>query len=402
MSRLLVCFVLSFVCSFLLISDCLAVDKNWQEIVSKSEGQKVYFNGWGGKAAVNDYVQWAAEECKKRYNIDVQWVKVQDITESVSRVLTEKSANRNDDGSVDLMWINGENFRTMKEHGLLSTLNSIDFPNYKSVDWENNPSMRYDFSEPVDDLEMPWGMAQLVFMYDTEKLPMPPKSMVELLSFAQKHPGKFTYPAPPSFYGTTFLKQILLENIADKQKLQEPVSDNDFDEITAPVWSYLDELHPFMWQGGKRFVSGAPALLNLLDNSEVLIAFSFNPAEADRAINNGEIPDTVRSYVHSAGSLGNSHFLAIPYNSSSKEAAKVFINFLLSPEAQARKNDPAIWGDPTVLAMERISVKEQKKFSDIIFGDATLRGKDLGEVFSEPHSSWVEKLEKTWLRRYSK
>jgi ABC-type uncharacterized transport system YnjBCD substrate-binding protein len=32
----------------------------------------------------------------------------------------------------------------------------------------------------------------------------------------------------------------------------------------------------------------------------------------------------------------------------------VTANFLLSPEAQARKQDPKVWGDPTVLAMERL------------------------------------------------
>ena len=32
----------------------------------------------------------------------------------------------------------------------------------------------------------------------------------------------------------------------------------------------------------------------------------------------------------------------------------VLINFLISPEAQWRKLDPAIWGDGTVLAPERL------------------------------------------------
>lgn len=394
---LALCFII-YSCTSCLASD---VNDDWQQIVDKAQGQKVYFNGWGGMSAINDYMRWAAKECEKEFGIEVIHVKVQDISETVSRVLAEKSAGREEGGSVDLIWINGENFRTMKSNDLLTVVETEKLPNARFIDWENKPSTKIDFSVLVDDLEAPWGMAQLVFMYDGAKLSSPPKNMGQLLSFVKDNPGKFTYPAPPSFYGTTFLKQVLLENVADKNILQQPVVDADFDRITAPVWKYLDNLHPLMWQRGKRFVSGAPALLNLLDNGEVYIAFSFNPGEADRAIKNGEIPASVRSYVHEDGSLGNSHFLAIPYNSSSKEAAQVFINFLMSPKAQARKNDPAIWGDPTVLSMEKLSDSGRKIFTDINYGKATLRGSDLGNIYPEPHSSWVEKLEETWLQRYS-
>ena len=56
------------------------------------------------------------------------------------------------------------------------------------------------------------------------------------------------------------------------------------------------------------------------------------------------------------GTIGNTHFVAIPYNSSAKEGAQVVANFLLSPEAQARKLDPTVWGDPTVLGLSLIHI----------------------------------------------
>ena len=52
------------------------------------------------------------------------------------------------------------------------------------------------------------------------------------------------------------------------------------------------------------------------------------------------LPDTARSFVLDGGTIGNAHFLAIPYNAAHKEGAMVVVNFLMSPEAQAR-NMPA-------------------------------------------------------------
>lgn len=376
-------------------------EKSWSEIVAASKGQTVYFNGWGGSEAVNDYVLWASRQCQKRYGFEVKHVKVTDISEVVSRVLAEKTVGRIDGGSVDLMWINGENFYAMKKNNLLMPSYAQVLPNSSLIDYENKPSTLSDFTVPVDGLEVPWGMAQLVFIYDTEKVAVPPKNMNELLAFAQKNPGKFTYPAPPAFDGTTFLKQILLETTVDKEALQRPVEHASFDVMTTPLWAFLDALHPLMWRKGQVFVPSSHTLLNLLDNSEVYIAFNFNPNEPSRAVENGELPESVRSYIHDSGTLANSHFIALPFNANAPEAALVFANFLISPEAQARKNDPQYWGDPTVLAMDKLSAKERNYFDELEIGPASLTAKDLGVSLPEPHASWVRFLEEAWRTRYS-
>lgn len=376
-------------------------NKSWSDIVEKAKGQTVYFNGWGGSEAINDYVLWAAEEVKNKYGITVKHVKVTDIGDVVGRILAEKSVGRTEGGSVDLIWINGENFKAMKENGLLAGAYSQLLPHYQLVDTKNKPSTLYDFTVPVDNLEVPWGMAQLVFMYDSVKVSNPPKSMDELLVFAQENPGRFTYPAPPVFHGTTFLKQILLEKIVNQEVLAHPVSQKDFDQLTKPLWQYLDKLHPLMWRQGRAFTTSSSEIMTLLDNGEIFISYSFNPNDASRAIANGELPASVRTYVHKNGTIANSHFVAIPFNSSAKEAALVFANFLISPEAQARKSDPKIWGDPTVLSMGKLNPTEKQLFDVIPTGVATLTNEELGTTYPEPHSSWVDMLEKAWLARYS-
>jgi len=386
---------------FILLGSTLNAS-DWQDVVRKARGQTVYFNAWGGAGVINDYIQWAGDIVQKRYGVTLKHVKVTDIGSVVSRILAEKSAGRSSRGSVDLMWINGENFRAMKQNGLLHGPFTQDLPNYRLVDVENKPTTRFDFTVPVDNMEAPWGMAQLIFMIDTHRASQHPKSMRDLLRFARKYRNRVTYPAPPNFHGTTFIKQVLLELVPNRQTLYRPVKDADFDKTTAPLWKYLDELHPLMWRRGKAFTNGAPQMKQLLNDGEIFISLSFNPNEASNAIANGELPDTVRTYIHNDGTIGNTHFVAIPFNSSAKEGAMVFANFLMSPEAQARKAIPNIWGDPTVLSMSKLSQADRKKFSEIPRGVATLSSEELSKVMLEPHASWVEALEKAWVSRYSR
>ena len=366
--------------------------------LAAARGQTVYFNAWGGDPRINDYISWAAGEIDKRFSITLNEVKLKDTSEAVARVLAEKAAGRTDGGSVDLVWINGENFAAMKSNGLLWGPFTQLLPNFRLTDPERNPTLIRDFTVPTDGLESPWGMAQLTFFYDSAKVTLPPRSIPALLVFCQLHNGRFTYPAPPDFTGTTFLKQALTELLADPAPLQKPVA--EFDTVTAPLWSYLDELHPTLWRGGDAFPDSYTAQRQLLNDGEVDLYLAFNPADASSAIAQHLLPDSVRGYVPDAGSIANTHFLAIPFNASAKAGALVVANFLLSPEAQARKQDPAVWGDPTVLSLERLSAEERQVFDRLPQGIATPR--DLGRSLPEPHPSWVDALEHHWTARYAR
>lgn len=372
---------------------------DWQDTLKEAKGQSVYFHAWGGDENINAYIQWAIDQVKEKYDVEVKHVK-NVAPNAITQILSEKSAGKDSGGAVDLMWVNGENFANMKRNNLLYGAFTQDLPNYQYVDTEHKPTTLYDFTVPVENLEAPWGMAQLVFLHDTDVVKKAPSSAAELLEFAHKNPGRFTYPAPPAFHGTTFIKQILLELTDDRDALYKPVQDADFDKITKPLWIYLDELHPLMWQKGKVFTDGAPRMTQLLNDGEIAISLSFNPFAASNAIATGELPDTVRTHIHASGTIANTHFVAIPYNSSSVEGAMVFANFLMSPEAQARKANTDIWGDPTVLAMDKLSAQDRARFDDLPKGVATLSNEELANVLLEPHASWVEALEAEWLKRY--
>jgi putative thiamine transport system substrate-binding protein len=196
-------------------------------------------------------------------------------------------------------------------------------------------------------------MAQIVFLYDTARVARPPRDMAQFLAWATAHPGRFTYPAPPDFTGSTFLKQALYGLAPDKGILQQPVTDETFTAAAAPLWQFLDELHPRLWRQGRTFPQNSESQRQLLDDGEIDISLSFNPGDASSAIAQGLLPKTVRTYVLDGGTIGNTHFVAIPFNASAKEAAMVVANFLLSPEAQLRKQDPSVWGDPNPCRSDR-------------------------------------------------
>jgi putative thiamine transport system substrate-binding protein len=375
---------------------------DWNAVLSQARGQTVYFNAWAGSGRINDYIDWVGERVAAEYGITLTHVKLADTADAVARVLAEKTAGRASDGSVDLIWINGENFAAMKAQALLFGPFAEALPNYQWVDTVGKPTTRIDFTVSVDGLEVPWGMAQIVFLYDTARVGAPPRSMAALLAWAKDHPGRFTYPAPPDFTGSTFLKQALYGLAADPGDLQQAATDSSFAKITAPLWQWLDRLHPLLWREGKTFPANDQWQRQLLDDGEIDISLSFNPGEASSAIAQGLLPDTVRTYVLEGGTIGNTHFVAIPFNANAKEAAMVVANFLLSPEAQLRKQDPAVWGDPTVLAMDKIPAGDRQKFSALPLGIATLSPAELGPVLLEPHPSWMTRLEGEWRQRYAK
>lgn len=383
-------------------SPASAGDKDaWQETLAAAKGQTVYFHAWGGEPRINAYIDWAAGKVKDRFGVTVKHVKVSETANTVTQIVAEKSAGKASGGAVDLVWINGENFNTLKTQGLLAEAGWAQrLPNWAYVDVEGKPTVLSDFTVPTDGQESPWGMAKLVFMHDSARLAEPPRTLADLASYAEKNPGRVTYPQPPNFHGSTFLKQILITTVGDRGKLDRPVVEADLETDLAPLFAYLDALHPSLWRKAQAFPSNAAQMRQLLADGELDIAFTFNPGDASSAIANGELPDTVRSFVLDGGTIGNTHFLAIPFNSSSKEGARVLANFLLSPEAQARKQDPAVWGDPTVLNVAALETEDKQRFEALELGIATLSPEELGATLPEPHPSWVAAVEKAWAARY--
>lgn len=375
----------------------LSQPRDWGAFEARARGAKVFFNAWGGSERTNAYLQWVAAEVSRRHGLTLEHVKITDTAEAVKRVRSEKQAGRATGGSVDMVWINGENFLTLKREGLLFGPFAESLPSYRWVDTQGKPTTRIDFSEPVEGMEAPWGMAQFTFFADRQRVAQAPRSMAALLEFARAQPGRVTYPRPPNFHGTTFLKQALLEAVPDRSLLYRPFTAEAMARVAPPLWTWLEALRPHLWRGGRQYPQNAAAIRQMMADGELLVALTFNPNEAANEIAARRLPPTVYSWQNEGGSVGNTHFLAIPVNASAPDAAQVVIDFMLSPQAQARKADITVWGDPTVLAVERLPPAERERFSASPWPGQVERP---APVLLEPHGSWVEPLEREWLRRF--
>ncbi|MGV2395497.1 MAG UNVERIFIED_CONTAM: ABC transporter substrate-binding protein [Klebsiella aerogenes] len=376
----------------LLLAPTLAnADENWQSISQQARGQTVWFNAWGGDPAVNRYLDWVSAEVKRDYAVDLRIVHIADAADAVKRIQTEARAGRSRGGSIDLLWINGENFRTLKQANLLRSDWAEKLPNWRYVD--TRKPVREDFSLATDGAESPWGSAQLTFIARRSQLAQPPDSAQALLAFATAHPGSVTYPRPPDFTGTAFLEQLLVALTDRPEALRQPPQETSFAAVTAPLWDYLDRLPPLLWRQGRDFPLSPARMDAMMAQGTLQLSLTFNPLHAQQKAASGELPQDSYSFGFKQGMLGNVHFVAIPANARAMAGAQVVANFLLSPQAQLRKADPQIWGDPSVLDPEKLNDAQRAAFYAV-------QPKATPPMLAEPHAAWVDALEQEWLRRY--
>jgi putative spermidine/putrescine transport system substrate-binding protein len=369
----------------------------WPEALERARGQTVDWYMYGGFSSTNEYVNgYLAPRLKELYGIKLRQVPIKDIAEIVSKILVEKQAGKIEGGEVDLMWINGENFRTCKRNGLLYGPFADLLPNQKLVDWSRS-SVSNDFGEPVEGMESPWGSAQVVMIYDTKRTPEPPQTVGDLLAWIQRNPGRFTYPAPPDFTGSVFVRHIFYHVAGDVNSWQGNYSEQEFETAAGKTYQALIDLAPNLWRQGKTYPQSPVQLHQLLADGEVDFAMSYHPGKASEMIHDGLYPDTVRTFVFKEGTISNTHFVAIPFNASDKEGAMVVANFLISPEAQLKKADIEVWGDMPAIDIQRLDSEWQEKFKKLPRGVATLSDEELqSRQLPEPPSTILIQLEKGW------
>lgn len=362
----------------------------------KARGTQVNFYMWGGSATINTWVDdYVAKQVKERFNIDLNRVPM-DAEVFVNKLLTEKQAGKNK-GTIDLVWINGENFKNARQAGLLYGPIADRLPNFKAyIDPE---SVEFDFGFPVENYEVPYGKAQFVFVFDGAKMERPFNSTAALEDWVIKHPGRFTYAQPPDFTGSAFLRQIFYAVTGGYEQYMEGFDEDLYLEKSPLVWAYLNQIKPYLWQQGASYPKGSTALELLFQRGEVDINMSYYQAHAANKIMEGKYPSTVRTFVMDHNSIYNNHFTAIPFNAPNLGGAMVVADFLISPEAQLSKNTPANWGDFTVLDMEKLPAAARQNFDKLDLGDATLDIDLLNRnAVPEIPSEYLTRLEADWQR----
>jgi len=336
-------------------------DLSWSEIAAQAKGSTVNLMMWQGDPFINDYIQsYVAPELKSRYDLTLKVANGQG-SQIVSILLAELEAGKSE-SELDMMWINGETFFQLRQIDALYGPFVDRLPNSEYIDFEN-PFIKYDFQQEVDGYESPWGSVQQALIYDSARVSNPPTDMASLEAWVVAHPGKFTF--PNDFAGMSFLKALLAELAGDAERLNGPFDETLYEELSTELWVYLNRIKGKFWKEGETFPAATSNLHQLYASGEIDITMSMNDAEVDNKVLQGAFPNTSKAYVLANGTIRNSHFMGISKGSKNKAGALLAINFLLEPEAQWKKAQPAIWGDGSVLDMSKLPKTWQMKFDAI-------------------------------------
>jgi putative spermidine/putrescine transport system substrate-binding protein len=332
---------------------------SWENILKQSRGTTVYWMMWQGDPMINRYVQeYVVPEVKKRFDINLKPAPGQG-NEVVKVLMAEQEAGVNH-SAVDLCWINGETFFQLRQIAGLYGPFTDKLPGIQYVDLEN-PFIGTDFQQKTDGYECPWGNVQLAVIYDSLRTPAPPRDLVALEQWLREHPGKFTIPY--DFTGMTLLKSWMIAFGGSSEILDGPFREDLYMKLSGELWGYINRNKSFFWQKGTTFPENLAAMHRMFANGELDFTFSNNHNEVDNKIGQGVFPGSARSYVFDSGTIRNSHYLGIPAKSANKAGAMVVADFLISPEAQLKKQDPGVWGDGTVLSVSRLPAGLREQFT---------------------------------------
>ena len=375
-----------------------AAPRPWNEILSEAQGQVVDLWMYGGDDRGNAYVDDVLAPAAAKAGVSLRRVPVADTKEAIRRILSERAAGSTD-GEVDLVWVNGDNFATGRQAGAWLCGWSDDLPNSQYVG-ADDPLVAEDFGVDVDGCEAPWHKAQFTFAYDSARVDDPPTTFAGLLDWARAHPGRFTYPAPPDFTGSVFVRQALYALSGGPDEVPARYDEAAFDELTPDLWAALEEVAPSLWREGSTYPRDSVALDRLYADGEVDMTMTYGPATLTELVADGTFPPTTRVLTLEEGTVGNASFLGIPATAGDQAGAMVVANLALSPQQQAAKADPDVWGQFTVLDLDLLEDDQRARFgalpeSPVVPSyDVLSRGAD-----PELSSDWVSPLDEGWRRQ---
>ena len=370
-------------------------DASWEEILEAAKGTTVTFYGWGGDENRNNWLNTTvADYVKENYDITLEVVGM-NIDDILAKLSGEKQAGSNK-GSIDMIWINGENFYSAKENGLLYGPFTHQLPNIESYIDLEDPETLSDFCMPIEGYEAPYAKAQMVMYADTAVTPDLPASAEELLAFCQANPGKVTYPALPDFTGSAFVRNIIYE-ICGWEQFQ--TMEADYDTVKAaiePALEYLRQLNPYLWNEGKTFPDSSTTLDAMFADGELVMNMSYGPFSVATGIANGLYTETTQTFVFNKGTIGNTSYMGIAFNSPNKAGALVVINAIISGEIQLTQY--AQLRELPVVDADKLSEAEKAAFDAVDLGQGVLSQAELlAHRLPEMPASLVPIIEEIWL-----
>lgn len=368
---------------------------SWDQIVDAAKGTTVTFYGWGGDEDRNNWLaNVGAPYMKEHYGITLEVVGM-NIDEILAKLAGEKEAGAAA-GSIDMIWINGENFYSAKENGLLYGAFLDKLPNTEAYIDTQDPETLNDFCMPIEGYEAPYGRAQLVLFNDSAVTPEAPSSAQELLSYCRQYPGKVTYPALPDFTGSAFVRNIIYELCGWEQFQTMEADYETVKEAIAPALDYLRSLNPYLWNEGRTFPDSSTTVDAMFTDGELVLAMSYSPYGVAVGIENGVYTPTTRTFLFENGTIGNTNYMSIAFNSPNPAGALVVINAMISAGLQLSQYEKL--RNLPVVSPEKLSAGEKAAFEAVDMGEGILTQEELlTHRLPEMPAKLVPVIEEIWL-----
>ena len=336
-------------------TDFLAGKLDWDAVLTAAQAEgEVQFFYWGGDDNLNIWMDTVVAPAMAELGVTLVANRTTGTKDAVDLVIADAASGRNiGNGSVDAIWLNGENFFTLKQQDLLFGSFVEALPNAVNFEWdEADPRSQLnlrDFGTTTDGAEAPWSGEQYVCAVNRAALPaeQTPHTFDDLRAYLETNPGKFAYIKPPHYLGNTFVQQVLYAFNPDGtgaepfQRSIDELGAVELARLAAPGFEYLKEIEPFLLggpQGAVRYPEDAAAAEGLFRNSEIHINCGFGLYAVATKRADGSYPQTAEEIIFPAGNMiKNKNYLAIPANAPNPAASLVFANYMSSVEAQVTK-----------------------------------------------------------------
>ena len=178
---------------------------------------------------------------RREFGVTLNVVPVADTADAVNKVLAERQAGRAGSGTVDAIWINGENFATGRQADLWYCGYPARCPTRAT---STSPTRRVatDFGRAGRGLRGGLAACRTRRWSTTAPGCGPPTSRrcTALEDWARANPGRFTYPAPPDFTGSMVVRTFLYDTAGDPSALPEPFDAAAFAPLADRLWARLN------------------------------------------------------------------------------------------------------------------------------------------------------------------
>ena len=390
----------------------IAGDVSWEDVQTraKEEGEiNLYY--WGGSDKINIWMDSVAVPALAAEGVKLNPVRITGTKDAVDLVLAEKGSGKGlGEGSVDAIWVNGENFATLKRQDALMGAFADKLPNSSNIEWNPDDPRALlnlrDFGVETNATEMPWSGQQYVCAVNTARTDSAPGTFAEMKTYLEANPGKFTYVKPPHFNGNTFVQATVYAHNPDGngaapfQASIDELGAAELARLIKPGMEYLKALEPHLLGaagGNARYPEDPKALDGLFLNGEIDFSCQFGLYGVATGLRDGTYPEGAEQFVFPEGNMiKNKNYLVIPGNAPNPAAAMVMANYMASVDSQATKLEIA--GMPPGIDPWTLSTEDAAKLDAASPGLVGVTQAELdANTAPDTNATLVDVIEATWL-----